>query len=99
MGVRPSFEGRGPVVENCRATVAAAVDCHAGTRKPGSEVTGENATRIAGPSAAFFAGVNIAVIELSAVANSVLPLLWSCKGSAVTSSASTFLAAYSSRHV
>lgn len=32
MGVRPSFDGRGTVVENVRGAFS---DCHAGTKKPG----------------------------------------------------------------
>lgn len=63
--VRPSLDGRGPVVENCRAAVVAAVDCHAGIRKLGSEAAGDDATRIARPSAAFFVGINIAAVEIA----------------------------------
>ena len=96
-GVRPSFEGRGPVVENCRVAVAAALDCHAGIKKLGSETAGDDATRIAPPSAAFFVGINIAAVGIAC--RRKLPCSPTAALERVAGSDLNFLIAYSSRHV
>ncbi len=93
-GVRPSLEGRGPVVENCRAAVVAAVDCHAGIRKLGNEAAGDDATRIARPSAAFFVGINIADVGIAC--RRKLPCSPMAALERVAASDLNFLVAYSS---
>jgi hypothetical protein len=58
IGVRPSFDGRFVVVENCRCANV----CHAGTRNPGS-ATDEGA-RKAWPNALPLVGTNFEAIEI-----------------------------------
>ncbi len=59
MGVRPSFDARGTVVENVRGAFS---DCHAGTRKPGRLTEAVDDVEIAWPNTFALAEASIAAI-------------------------------------
>lgn len=71
IGVRPSFEGRGTVVEKFRGAV---IDCHAGTKKPGRLTAADGDVEIAWRNAFALDGAKIAAIgyQLLPVSSSVV---------------------------
>ena len=71
IGVRPSFEGRGTVVEKFRGAV---IDCHAGTKKPGRLTAADGDVKIAWRNAFALDGAKIAAIgyQLLPVSSSVV---------------------------